>query len=167
MARAKKASAAAPVANAADAATGAPANAGAPAQTADAADSSTANTAAGDPGNDPAQAVAPETEATQVVEVPGAAPAVVVAAEPAPPPTTADAAHALVTLPDDGEEVDFVDLMLARFKGTTISVTARKSRWRAGRQFGPEAVSIDTDELSDDELLAILKDQQLEVSIVA
>lgn len=51
-------------------------------------------------------------------------------------------------------------------KVTIIVVGPAKGRWRAGRHFGPEPVSIPVADLTDDQLLALKGDPELIVSAV-
>jgi hypothetical protein len=133
MARTKKGAAGSPAAVPQTATTGAPADAGAP-----------ATTIAGDPGNDPAQAVQ-TAAASEIVQMPGVASTVVVAStNPVPLPATEQPE----TKPLDG----------------LISVKSHRPRRRAGLAFGPEAITIDTAELTDEQLEAITGDPLLEVT---
>lgn len=51
-------------------------------------------------------------------------------------------------------------------EGWTVRVTGpAKGRWRAGRKFGPEAVAIAADELTDSDLEKLMADPELKVEI--
>lgn len=68
----------------------------------------------------------------------------------------ADAGHAFLVQSDDKPETKPLDGM--------ISVRSHRPRRRAGLAFGPEAVTIDTAELTDEQLEAITGDPLLEVT---
>lgn len=51
-------------------------------------------------------------------------------------------------------------------EGWTVRVTGpAKGRWRAGRKFGPEAVAIAADELTDADMEKLMADPELKVEI--
>lgn len=151
MARAKKGAAGSLAATPQTAAPGAPADAGAPAPNPD----QSVNEAVQVPGaaGDQSQTAA----ANETVQMPGAAPAVVV---PAGDPGN-DPAEEIVPLNPVAPEAQKPE---TKPLDGLISVKSHRPRRRAGLAFGPEAVTIDTAELTDEQLLAITGDPLLEVT---
>lgn len=80
----------------------------------------------------------------------------------APPP--ADARPTTSTLPTEGGDAESAG---PSDPEPTVVVTAlQPSRWRIGRHFGAEPVSIPAEELSEDEFAALKADPLLSIQIV-